>query len=107
MAVSRLSMESGLLPDNVAPAQTEEFLERLKQTFDLTLIDSWSISIPAKPTLFSPHVDGVVLVIDEGKTRWQIIEQQKRDLISQGANVLGVVLNNRTYPIPDSIYERL
>jgi Mrp family chromosome partitioning ATPase len=107
MAVSRLSMESGLLPDNVAPAQTEEFLERLKQTFDLTLIDSWSVSIPAKPTLFSPHVDGVVLVIDEGKTRWQIIEQQKRDLISQGANVLGVVLNNRTYPIPDSIYERL
>ncbi len=104
LAVSRLSKESGLLPVDVEPAQTEEFLEKLKRTFDLTLIDSWSVSIPSKPTLFSPHVDGVVLVIDEGKTRWQKVEQQKRDLASQGANVLGVILNNRTYPIPDSIY---
>jgi len=104
LAVSRLSMESGLLPVDVEPVQTEEFLDRLKQTFDLTLVDSWSVSIPSKPTLFSPHVDGVVLVVDEGKTKWQIAEQQKRDLVSQGANVLGVILNNRTYPIPDSIY---
>jgi len=107
LAVSRLSAESGLLPVDVEPVQTEEFLDQLKQTFDLTLVDSWCVSIPTRPTLFSPHVDGVVMVVDEGKTKWQIIEQQKRDLANQGANILGVILNNRTYPIPESIYRHI
>jgi Mrp family chromosome partitioning ATPase len=100
-------MESGLLPVDSEPSQTEEFMEKLKQTFDLTLVDSWSVAVPPKPRLFSPHVDGIVLVIDAGKTRWQIAEKQKRELAAQGGNVLGVILNNRTYPIPDSIYSRL
>lgn len=107
LSVSRLSMESGLLPSDSEMSQTQEFMDKLKQTFDLTLVDSWSVSIPARPTLFSPYVDGLVLVVDEGKTRWQIIERQKNELVSQGGNVLGVILNNRTYPIPESIYNRL
>lgn len=107
LSVSRLSMESGLVPIDSDPAQSELFMDKLKQTFDLTLIDSWSVSCPARPNLFSEHVDGVLLVVDEGMTRWQIVEQQKRELHAQGANILGVVLNNRTYPIPDYIYYRL
>jgi Mrp family chromosome partitioning ATPase len=100
-------MESGLLPVDMESAQNEEFMENLKQTFDITLVDSWSVSVPPKPRLFSPHVDGVVLVIDAGKTRWQIAEKLKREITNQGGSVLGVILNNRTYPIPDSIYDRL
>ena len=107
LSMSRLSMESGLLPVDMESKLTEEFMEKLKQTFDLTLVDSWSVSVPPKPMLFSPHVDGVVLVVDAGKTRWQIAEKKKRDIVSQGGKVLGVILNNRTYPIPDSIYNRL
>lgn len=107
LSVSRLSMEPGLLPFDSESTQTDEFLEKLKQTFDLTLVDTWSVAVPPKPMLFSPNVDGIVLVIDAGKTRWQIAEKQKRELTAQGGNVLGVILNNRTYPIPDSIYDRL
>lgn len=107
LSVCRLSMESGLLPVDLESTQNEEFMENLKQTFDITLVDSWSVSVPPKPRLFSPHVDGVVLVIDAGKTRWQVAEKQKREIVAQGGNVLGVILNNRTYPIPDSIYDRL
>ena len=105
--VSRLSMDSGLLPVDFECKQTEEFMGKLKQTFDLTLIDSWSVADPPRPTLFSPHVDGIVLVVDAGKTRWQIAEKLKREIVAQGGNVLGVILNNRTYPIPQSIYQRL
>jgi hypothetical protein len=107
LSVSRLSIDSGLLPVDTGSAQTKEFMEKLKDTFDLILVDSWSVAIPPRPRLFSPHVDGIVLVIDAGKTRWQIAEKQKRELTAQGGNVLGVILNNRTYPIPDSIYNRL
>jgi len=107
LSVSRLSMESGLLPMDLEPEQAGEFMEKLKQTFDLVLVDSWSFSVPPKPMLFSPHVDGVVMVVDAGTTRWQIAEKQKRSLSAQGGNILGVILNNRTYPIPESIYKRL
>lgn len=105
--VSRLSMESGLLPVDSDFKQTESFMEKLKKTFDLVLVDSWSVAKPPRPTLFSPHVDGIVLVVDAGKTRWQIAEKQKREIAAQGGNVLGVILTNRTYPIPESIYRRL
>lgn len=107
LSVSRLSMESGILPVDVETGQAEEFMQKLKQTFDLILVDSWSFSVPPKPMLFSPQVDGVVLVVDADKTRWQIAEKQKRELTAQGGKILGVVLNNRTYPIPESIYKRL
>ena len=107
LSVSRLSMEAGLLPVDLSCTQTEDFMHTLKQTFDLILIDSWSVAAPPRPMLFSPHVDGVVLVVDAGKTRWQIAEKQKRAIVAQGGNVLGVILNNRTYPIPESIYKRL
>lgn len=107
LSLSRLSLEPGLLPCDAETTQTIEFMEMLKQIFDLTVIDSWSVAVPPKPTLFSPHVDGVVLVVDTGKTRWQTAERQKRELTAQGGNVVGVVLNNRTYPIPDCIYNRL
>jgi Mrp family chromosome partitioning ATPase len=107
LSVSRLSMDSGFLPVDTGSPQTKELMEKLKDTFDLILVDSWSIAVPPKPRLFSPHVDGIVMVIDAGKTRWQIAEKQKRELTAQGGNVLGVILNNRTYPIPDSIYNRL
>jgi len=105
--ISRLAVDSGLLPVDIDFKQTEEFMHKLKDTFDLTLIDSWSIAEPPRPTLFSPHVDGVVLVIDAGKTRWQIAEKLKCEITAQGGNVLGVILNNRTYPIPQNIYKRL
>lgn len=107
LSVSRLSMESGILPVDLESGHAEDFMKRLKQTFDLILVDSWSFSVPPKPMLFSPQVDGVVLVVDADKTRWQIAEKQKRELTAQGGNVLGVILNNRTYPIPENIYKRL
>lgn len=107
LSVSRLSMESGILPVDLESGHAEDFMKRLKQTFDLILVDSWSFSVPPKPILFSPQVDGVVLVVDADKTRWQIAEKQKRELTAQGGNVLGVILNNRTYPIPENIYKKL
>lgn len=107
LSVSRLSIDSGTVPVDLDQDQAEEFMKKLRQTFDLILVHSWSFSVPPKPMLFSPQVDGVLLVVDADKTRWQIAEKQKRELTAQGGHVLGVILNNRTYPIPESIYKRL
>ena len=52
-------------------------------------------------------VDGVVLVIQAEKTRWEVAQSAKDRLEKAGANILGVVLNDRRHHIPEWIYKRL
>jgi Mrp family chromosome partitioning ATPase len=49
-------------------------------------------------------VDGVVLVVQAEKTRWQVAEQAKRILEESGARLLGAVINRRRYHIPQALY---
>lgn len=56
---------------------------------------------------FAGMVDGVVLVVQAEKTRWEVAQSAKDRLEKAGANILGVVLNDRRYHIPEWIYKRL
>jgi Mrp family chromosome partitioning ATPase len=49
-------------------------------------------------------VDGVVLVVEAEKTRWQVAEQAKRILEESGARLLGAVLSRRQFHIPNALY---
>jgi Mrp family chromosome partitioning ATPase len=82
-------------------------LDELKEEFELILIDSPSAINRAECLLLSPKVDGVVLVVEAGKTRWQTIDKLKGQIQGQDGNILGVVLNKRRYPIPEIIYKRI
>ena len=52
-------------------------------------------------------VDGVILVVEAEKTRWQTVRKVKDSISRVGGNILGVVLNKRRYYIPQSIYKHL
>ena len=52
-------------------------------------------------------MDGVVIVIEAGKTREQVAVRAKKELEEAGGKVLGVVLNKRKFYIPEWIYKRL
>jgi protein-tyrosine kinase len=52
-------------------------------------------------------VDGVVLVVRAGRTSREAVLQAKKRLQLAGARLLGVVLNDRTYPLPEFLYRRL
>ena len=51
--------------------------------------------------------DGVVLVVESEKTRWEVAESARKWIKSGNGNVLGVVLNKRKYHIPNWLYRRL
>jgi hypothetical protein len=51
--------------------------------------------------------DAAVLVLTASLTRRAAAQKAKEQLIRQGVTVLGVVLDQRTFPIPESIYRRL
>jgi capsular exopolysaccharide synthesis family protein len=62
----------------------------------------------------SPHttrlirlVDGVILVVEAERTRWEVAQQAKEMFVQDRANVLGVVLNKRQFPIPAWLYRTI
>ncbi|MGH9594657.1 MAG: hypothetical protein ACRD5L_16320, partial [Bryobacteraceae bacterium] len=61
----------------------------------------------ADASLLARHADGLVLVVEAGATRREAARKIADDLRAAHMRVLGVVLNNRTYPIPERLYRRL
>ena len=61
---------------------------------------------PDGPALVS-QVDGVILVVEAEKTRWQVALSAKEKIIKSGGTILGTVFNKRKYYIPEYIYKYL
>lgn len=84
--------------------QMEEVLISFKKKYDLILVACSDLMNYKDSVLLSSRLDGVVLVIDEGKVRWQAIKTAIAPLRERNTNILGAVLNNRTFPIPGFLY---
>lgn len=80
---------------------------KLKEHFDLIIVDSPPATSSPDGIAISRNVDGVVLVLEAEKTRWQVADKAKEAIEKNGGNILGVVLNKRQYHIPDFIYRRM
>ena len=57
--------------------------------------------------LFGKACDGAVLVLTANLTRREAALRAREILLSWNVKLLGAVLNNRTFPVPESIYRRL
>jgi capsular exopolysaccharide synthesis family protein len=57
--------------------------------------------------VLAPRVDGVVMVVEAEKTRWEVAESSRQRIINGNGKVLGAVLNKRRYPVPDWFYKRM
>ena len=79
----------------------------LREQFDHVLISAPPFSESAASILLSQLTDGVVLVVEAHATRRERARNVKESLTAAGVPLLGVVLNNRTFPIPDALYRRL
>ena len=82
-------------------------MEELRKAFRYIVVHSGSLWLNADAMLISKWTDGVVLVLEAHSTRRDTARRIKESLAVANARVLGVVLNNRTYPIPETLYSRL
>jgi protein-tyrosine kinase len=89
------------------PARLRVRFEELRAEFDFLLIDSPPMSFPADAALMGQLTDGVILVVNSSSTRREPARIGKENLEAAGVPVLGAVLNRRTYPIPEALYQRL
>ena len=65
------------------------------------------LSAYADGLILSRLVDGVVLVLEANGTRREAALRVTDSLRKSKIPVLGAVLNNRTFPIPATLYKRL
>lgn len=79
----------------------------LRQEFSYILMDSPPVNLYSDAISLGQSADGVVLVISANSTRKEAARRAKQSFENAGARLLGAVLNNRTYPIPQVIYDRL
>lgn len=96
----RVLSVGGLLPPHPSELLGSErigkLLDRLAEQADIVLCDSAYAVAIADALVLSSHVDGVVLVVEIGKTRRSTAEQAVYNLRQVGANLMGSVLS----PLP-------
>jgi Mrp family chromosome partitioning ATPase len=87
--------------------QLQSRLGELRKEFAFVLIDAPSVNGYPDPMLLGRLADGVVLVLESNATRRQVARIVKEDFEAAHVRLLGAVLNKRTFPIPQFLYERL
>ena len=88
-------------------AAFETQFENLKAQGDWVLFDSPPLNSYTDALALAGKVDGVVLVAQAEKTRWEVVQESKARLEKSGGRILGVVLNKRRFHIPGWVYKRM
>lgn len=79
----------------------------LRSKFDYVLIDSPSLDSCGDAIMLGRSADGVALVLAEQSTRRERARNAVQELAKANVRILGAVLNKRTFPIPQKIYDRI
>jgi Mrp family chromosome partitioning ATPase len=82
-------------------------IEALRLTFPNILIDCRSLKVSAEAAVLAASVDGVVVVVEAGRTRRDEIQNAQRTIEMAQGTFLGTILNKRRYPVPEWLYKRL
>jgi capsular exopolysaccharide synthesis family protein len=93
------------------PAIHSKFLDssigKMRSKADWVLFDAPPIDSYNDALALAPNMDGVIMVIQAEKTRWEAAQRAKQRMEACHANILGVVLNKGRFYIPGWLYRRL
>ncbi|RJQ55279.1 MAG: hypothetical protein C4526_03775 [Nitrospiraceae bacterium] len=83
-----------------------DVIKMAEESYDLVFI-YWHVHVKNLSDMLavSALTDGVVIVLNEGETRRLVIKDIINRLEEKKSNVIGVILNNRKFPLPDIVYK--
>jgi len=88
----------------LATPAMREALQSLRARFDWVILDGPPVTAYSDAGVLAPLTDGVVLVVQAERTRWEVAQQAKRALEEAGGRILGGVLSRRRFHIPEALY---
>jgi Mrp family chromosome partitioning ATPase len=98
---------SGTTAEGNSPAWLERRLSDFRLEFDYTILHAPAAGRFGDAALLGRLSDGIVLVVEANVTRRVTAQKTKEKLQAANARLLGTVLSERTFPIPEEIYRRL
>jgi protein-tyrosine kinase len=99
-----------LLEDNdskFSPLWLRGRLAELRLEFDFTVLQGPAAGVHREAALLGNLCDGLVLVIRANATRRVAAQRAKQMLHAANSRLLGTVLSERSFPIPEALYKRL
>ncbi len=78
----------------ISSEKMRDMLTLLGERFDHIIIDSPPLINVTDPVILSTMVDGVIMVVQAGKSTRDVVRRASQELTGVGAKVFGVVLNN-------------
>jgi capsular exopolysaccharide synthesis family protein len=101
-------LTSGPVPPNpaelIGSEQMSNLLKTLQKHFTHVVVDSPPIASFTDGVLIASMVDGVILVVNSGKSSRQVVRRSRQLLMDIGAKIFGVVLNNVNLRSQDNYY---
>ena len=94
-------------PSLLASERMRDRSVELRKEFDFVIVDAPPMTRYADAISLGQLSDGIVLVLEAESTRREAALMAVENLRSSQIQILGAVLNKRTFPIPEKIYSRL
>lgn len=92
-----LLLPSGPIPPNpselLGTARMQQIIDFLKESCDLLIIDAPPVVAVTDASVLAAKVDGIVLVVNAGSNRPEMVQKAKELLVKAKGHILGVVLN--------------
>lgn len=88
----------------LASKDMERLILSLKSRFDYIFIDTPPVMPLADACIVGPLVDGVILVIQAGRTQREVIRHAESRLYQAHAKTLGYIMTNVEYHLPQYLY---
>jgi len=84
-----------------------ELLKTARERYEIILIDGANLKDSKDSIILANYVDSICFIINEGKTRKQVVKSAMASLEQKKVSLLGAILNNRTFVIPGFIYNKI
>jgi hypothetical protein len=92
--------------DRVRAASLHSYLADVRRQFEFSIVEAPTAATDEAIAL-AQFGDGIILVVSAHRTRRAAACQVKAALEGAGVRILGVVLSDRMFPIPEAVYRRL
>jgi len=102
-----------LVPDgasggaSVSAAALHSYLGEVRRQFEYSIVQAPRAGESDQAVAMAQFADGIILVLCARRTRRAAAGKVKAELEAAQARILGTVLSDRMFPIPEAIYRRL
>jgi hypothetical protein len=93
--------------DPVTAASLHQYLGHVRREFEYSVVEARAAAESNEAMAMAQFADGIILVLSAQHTRRATARTIKESIEGSRVRLLGTILSDRMFPIPDALYRRL